>query len=259
MKIFQINNFIKDIFTIKIVPCKNYDCYLNSENNMNSNINNDLEDLNFIDNMNNKKNKNFEDIKDCINLITEFLNNEEIEELNKTNKFLNKVIYQSEDLKLKIFKNKVSKIDILQSHIHKMGDSKTNPVRYLWNKIDFSIKEKAYINTDLLERCFTNELPRYNEKRIIFSLYKNGLLCQLPSHSGVIKTYSKNKYHKEYVFLVIFKLYDYFERFEIGDNKYEFDNLIKKDYRKLRFNNYYKDILIINNDKGSENITKEEI
>ncbi len=253
-KIYNLNNIIN----IRVVPCENY---LNiMENNLNKKKDildelDILDKLDKLDEMEERKliNKTLSDINDGLNIISNFLDNKDLYNLSLIDKYHYQKIIKNERNKERLFEYKINKIPIYRSYIHKMGDERTNPIRYIWLKNNFTIEEKAKINNELILKCNSTDLPRYGEIRIIFSLYENGLICQLPSYSGMIKTNSNNPLHKEYTFILCFELKSfYFDNdldIDLKNDNFNGDLLSNTDiYKKSYENKRYKKIYFINDD-----------
>ena len=138
------------------------------------------------------------------NNIYEFLDIKELEILSQVNKEFNS------DIRLKhgdkIFKSKMINIPIIQSSLHWMCSNNSVPIRYKWLKTDFTPEQKAHINIYMLDNLSSYEFPRYGVESVIFSLHANGLMCQLPSTSHVIREYPRDSGLKEYSFLRVFSL-----------------------------------------------------
>ncbi len=196
----------------------------------------------------------FQDLGDTFEFIYDYLDDKSLYQLKLINK------YQKKNIKKKkpegLIRYKINKLPIYQSHLHKMGDANSKPKYYKWLKNDFTIEEKALINIHLLEESEEQirELPKYNQKRMIFSLNKDGLIYQLPSSSGIIKpdrSKKENKKDKEYVFIRVFELnneyelndgYGYFlldyenNNENNNDNKNDEKKIVKR-YKKIYFIN----------------------
>ncbi len=238
----------KKMFHTRIVPCINY--YELLEMSKDKNYLNELEkleDFKEIESLEENK-KKIDDINDGINLVINFLDNNDLYNLSKVNKYHYNKIMNNKDYKKRIFLNQLNKIPVYRSHIHKMGDMRTNAVRYLWLKKDFTIEEKALINLELILKCNTDDYPKYGEIRKIFSLYENGLMCQLQSYSGVIKTHSHDPYHKEYTFIVCFVLHSNFGYMNDIDNNNE-----NHDVQKYKIIYFLDEQYDINNKNNEEN------
>lgn len=134
-----------------------------------------------------------------LKIIINFLDQEDIINLSLTSKLLRN------SLQDKIFDYECAKIPVIQSNIHPFG-SKCSSRRYKWNRINFTIEEKAKINISLLDRLESYEQVRYGSSCVIFTLNTNGLMCQLPSSNHTIKKYDSNDVNKEYAFIRVFKL-----------------------------------------------------
>lgn len=220
---FDIFQTIKNIYHTKIVPCKNYKKMLEMKK-----ISKFDEELEYF-----KDKKELSDINDGLQLICNFLDNKDLYQLSLIDKYHNERIKRNEEHKMRIFKNKINDIPIYQSHIHKMGGTNINAIHYIWLKKDFTIEEKALININLLFRCEISETIKYNEKRIIFTLYDNGLICQLPSSSGMIRT--NDICFKEYTFIFVFKFYSFYDDYEEYNENLE--NEKRRRYKKIYFLN----------------------
>ncbi len=258
-------NFIKNKINTRVVPCENYLNIL-EKYNINKDDFDNLEDFENFEKEKNKKKLN--DINDGLSIIIKFLNNKDLYNLSLIDKFHKNKIMKNEEYKKRIFEYKINNIPIYRSYIHKMGDERTNPVRYIWLKKDFTIDEKAKINNRLLLNCASIDFFKYNELRIIFTLYENGLLCQLPSYSGMIKTNSKDPYLKEHTYIICFKskpdYYDFNENIDLNENS-NFDlytyTEIKENEKKVKnkkfekiyyFNSEYEDINLKNINEKKE-------
>ncbi len=138
------------------------------------------------------------------NSIYEFLDIKDLETLSYVNKEFNS------DINLKhgdkIFQSKMINIPIIQSNLHWMCSNNSNPIRYKWNKTDFTPEQKAKINIYMLDNLSSYEFPRYGAGSLIFSLHPKGLMCQLPSTSHVIREHPKSSGIIECSFLRIFAL-----------------------------------------------------
>ncbi len=143
------------------------------------------------------------------NIIYQFLDPNDLENLSLCNKELNKDI--KEKCKDKLFVSKVKKLPILQSSIHWMANRDSKPIRYHWNKTNFTPEEKAKINIHLLDNLCEYEIPKYGYEGVIFTLHSNGLMCQLPSNSHVIREYERNSGKEEYVFMRLFGVNTFYE------------------------------------------------
>ncbi len=108
-----------------------------------------------------------------------------------------------------LFDFRIKKIPIIQSSLHWMCSNNSKPLRYSWKKKDFTPEQKAKINIHLLDNLCDYEYPRYNAQCVIFSLHQNGLMCQLPSTSHIIREYPKDSENKEYAFIRCFIIQDY--------------------------------------------------
>ncbi len=131
--------------------------------------------------------------------IANFLPENDLINLSYTNLNFNSEIKQL--CKERIFNFQVSKLPIIQSHIHWMANASSKPMRYHWNKTNFTPEEKAKINIHLLDNLSEYQFAKYDIQAVIFTLHDNGLMCQLPSHSHIIREYEKTSGKNEYTFL----------------------------------------------------------
>lgn len=143
------------------------------------------------------------------NILYEYLTPSEINILSTVNKEFN------EDIKLKqkekLFEHQISKLPILQSSIHWMGNRDSKPIRYHWLKTDFTPEQKAKINIHLLDNLCEYQMPKHGYLGVVFTLHSNGLMCQLPSNSHIIREYEKETGKIEYTFLRMFVLNTFYD------------------------------------------------
>jgi hypothetical protein len=240
----------KNMFYLKIVPCKDYNDYLNIQNIKSDNYLNELENNIFEDYNTDKNKKKISDLNDGFDCILDFLEDNDISNLSMIDKYHYEKMTENKKYKKIIFLNKIKDLPIYRSHIHKMGDMRTSPKRYLWLKKDFSIEEKAKINIELLLKCDTNEYPKYGEIRKIFTLYENGLLCQLPSYSGMIRTHSHDPTHKEYMFIVCFVLHSDYGYIPENNDLNEINEINDKKFKNIYFLDEQYELNIENNEQN---------
>ncbi len=135
---------------------------------------------------------------DIVRSISTYLNIDEIYNFSMVNKEINKSLEEI------IFEDKVQKIPVLQSSCHSYtSDSKM--LKYSWTKNNFTPEQIVKINMSLLDRLSCYQEPRYGMEAVIFSLYENGLMYQLPSHNHIIKV-NKSDVPKQFVFTRIFMI-----------------------------------------------------